>query len=67
MGVWKFVVQDNDVRCGERTRLKLTPDGCNEPFKDRYWCPKRQWFRREPCPFENETECEIYILMCGSL
>ena len=67
MKVWKFTIQENEVRCGGKKRIKLTKKGCNEPYKNRYWCPKRQWFRIEPCPFQNQTECENYKLMCGSL
>ena len=67
MAVWKFVIQGDVVRYGSKKRLKLTKHGCNEPFKNSYWCPKRLWFRREPCPFECQRECENYILMCGCL
>ncbi|MHB8809338.1 MAG: hypothetical protein ACYC9M_04920 [Desulfobulbaceae bacterium] len=47
--------------------MKFTRKGCNEPYKDRYWCPRKQWFRRAPCPFENREECDNYIKMCGCL
>lgn len=67
MAVWRFEIHENEVRCGKKKRLKLTRNGCNEPYKDRYWCPKRQWFSRTPCPFENLTECENFIKMCGCL
>lgn len=67
MAVWKFIIQDNEVRYGEKKRKKLSARGCNEPYKDCYWCPKREWFLRAPCPFENQTECENYIMMCGCL
>lgn len=67
MAVWRFEVQGNEVRFGEKKRLKLTRDGCNEPYQDRYWCPKKQWFRRTPCPFESQAECDNYVKMCGCL
>jgi len=67
MAVWRFEIHDNEVRYGEKKRLKLTSKGCNEPYKNRYWCPKRKWFHRSPCPFVNRTECENYIMMCGCL
>lgn len=67
MSVWKFEIHGNEVRYGKKVRRKLTHKGCNEPFKDYYWCPKLKWFRHAPCPFINQTECEIYKLMCGSL
>ena len=67
MAVWKFILRGDEVRYGEKKRLKLTPNGCNEPFRDRYWCPRMEWFRREPCPFASKRECENYIKMCGCL
>ncbi|MBU0484217.1 MAG: hypothetical protein KKB30_06860 [Proteobacteria bacterium] len=67
MSVWRFSIVHNKVYYGEKQRTKLTKRGCNEPFKDRYWCPKQQWFRRAPCPFINQRECENYIKMCGCL
>lgn len=67
MAIWQFSIQENVVKIGSQQRQKLTSDGCNEPFKDRYWCPKRRWFKREPCPFINRRECENYVNMCGCL
>lgn len=67
MAVWRFEIRENEVRYGEKKRRKVTEDGCNEPYKDRYWCPKTQWFRLTPCPFENQKECDNYISMCGCL
>jgi len=67
MKIWRFEIDDESVRHGERQRRKLTANGCNEPFKGRYWCPKLNWFQREACPFVNRQECENYRLMCGSL
>jgi hypothetical protein len=67
MAVWRFEIYETEVRCGGKKRLKLTRKGCNEPFKGRYWCPKRHWFRNAPCPFENLTECDNYRKMCGCL
>ena len=67
MKLWKFTVENNVVTHGDKERCKLTPTGCNEPFKDRYWCPKLQWFRKESCPFINQRECSNYEDMCGSL
>jgi len=42
------------------------PAGCNQPFKGRYWCPRKRWFRAEPCPFLNRRECDNYRRLCGS-
>lgn len=65
--VWRFTLTAGVVQRGEVTRKQLTPSGCNEPFKDRYWCPKKHWFHRSPCPFVNQRECENYKVMCGCL
>ena len=67
MAVWKFSIQENKVRYGNNKREKLTEDGCNEPYKNRYWCPKLQWFQCEPCPFLSQDECETFEIMCGAL
>ena len=67
MSVWRFTVQGDVVSMGERQRVKISATGCNEPFKGRYWCPKRQWFSKEACPFVNLRECEIFETMCGAL
>lgn len=67
MRIWRFAVDGNNVRYGKKKRQQLTATGCNEPYKDRYWCPKRQWFHREPCPFLCQQECENFKLMCGGL
>ena len=66
MSVWKFSIQGDIVTQGGKQRKKITREGCNEPFKDRYWCPKAQWFKKEHCPFVNRHECENFELMCGA-
>ena len=67
MSLWQFTVQGNVVRYGKKQRQKITRKGCNEAYKERYWCPKTRWFRKEMCPFVNRTECENFKLMCGCL
>jgi len=67
MALWRFTIQQNMVHHGGRKRRKLTRKGCNEPFKNRFWCPKLQWFQKEVCPFENRNECENFVQMCGCL
>jgi hypothetical protein len=67
MDVWRFSIQGNKVMLGNKKRKKITADGCNEPYRDRYWCPKLQWFQCEPCPFLNLKECENFEIMCGAL
>lgn len=66
MTLWKFEVTGDVVSYGTKNRRKVTDRGCNEPFKDRYWCPKKQWFSRESCPFVNRHECENFEMMCSS-
>ncbi len=65
--IWKFEIRNSTVRNGSQKRQQISKNGCNEPFKDRYWCPKLQWFQKETCPFINRRECENYEVMCGSL
>jgi hypothetical protein len=67
MSVWRFSIEGNQVKAGSRQRLQLSMNGCNEPYRDRYWCPKLQWFRREPCPFVNLQECNNNKKMCGAV
>ena len=67
MAVWRFSIKGSEVHYGHRKREKITEGGCNEPYKGRYWCPKKQWFQCEPCPFLCQEECENLKLMCGTL
>ena len=67
MAVWRFSIQGNKVHYGNQTREKLTEDGCNEPYKNHYWCPKLQWVNSKPCPFLSQAECENFKIMCGVL
>ncbi|MEW6427248.1 MAG: hypothetical protein AB1568_04340 [Thermodesulfobacteriota bacterium] len=67
MSIWIFSIEGDTVKAGTAKRRKITRKGCNEPFKGRYWCPKRRWFRKEPCPFSNRNECECFEAMCGCL
>lgn len=65
MAIWRFSLIDGQVGHGGKKRLAITGNGCNEPFKNRYWCPKRKWFSKEPCPFINQRECRNFDSMCG--
>ena len=67
MAIIRFSILGNVVRFGAGQRQKLTSTGCNEPYKNRYWCPKKKWFNTEPCPFRCQRECENYQAMCGSV
>ena len=63
--IWEFSIQGEMVKIGGKKRPRLTRHGCNEPYRDRYWCPKLRWFRKESCPFANRRECENFTAMCG--
>lgn len=65
MAIWQFTVQSREVSYGDHKRRLLSPTGCNEPYKDRYWCPKKKWFSKDACPFINKRECENFALMSG--
>ena len=65
MTLWQFSIEDRDVSYGNRKRKLLTKKGCNEPFKNRFWCPKQKWFMTEACPFLNKRECENFSSMSG--
>lgn len=67
MAIIRFSILGEVVRFGAGERRKITDSGCNEPYKDRYWCPRKKWFNQEPCPFGCLRECENYQAMCGSV
>lgn len=67
MKVWSVRTDGKSMYFGEKKRRMLTSNGCNEPYRNVYWCPKRKWFQHEPCPFVNKMECDTYLKMCGSL
>lgn len=66
MTVWRVIMDGRDVQFGNKKRRRLTEAGCNEPFKQWYWCPRKRWFHKTPCPFMNRRECENYRRMCGN-
>ena len=67
MKVWKFQVHSGKVSAGRKRRRAITLEGCNEPFKGRFWCPARQWFMTSPCHFEDRQECRNFQIICGIL
>jgi hypothetical protein len=60
-------MDEEHITFGEKKRRRVTAKGCNEPFKGRYWCPRRRWFSASPCPFASRQECDTYRRLCGSL
>ncbi|MEN8199486.1 MAG: hypothetical protein ABFR63_05365 [Thermodesulfobacteriota bacterium] len=65
MTIWQFSHVKDTVRYGTKRRRSLTGTGCNEPFKGRFWCPRKRWFAKDPCPFLNRRECHNFDCMCG--
>ncbi len=67
MTIWRAWTDGSVIHLGDSKRRMLTRQGCNEPFLESYWCPRRKWFRKEPCPFVNKHECNTYYKLCGSI
>lgn len=65
MSLWEVRTQGATISLGGRRREVKSPGGCNQPFQGRYWCPRRRWFRAEPCPFANRRECDNFTRLCG--
>ncbi len=63
--VLSFEVKGGKASFAGQKRTALTRRGCNEPFKDRFWCPKQRWFMMERCPFMNQRECRNFAETCG--
>lgn len=67
MAIWNVQFGEGVVSFGSKSRKALTESGCNEPFKNCFWCPKKRWFSKGPCPFESKAECENFQRWCGAL
>ena len=67
MSLWQVKIEGEYIHIGDVKRRKTHPHGCNERFKDVYWCPRKRWFNRAPCPFVNWHECDIFQRMCGNI
>lgn len=67
MAVIRLGHSDGRMRIGSFTRKATTSSGCNEPFRNAYWCPKRKWFAKEPCPFVNRFECMSFARFSGAI
>ena len=67
MAVWSASAENNIIRFGSKSRTMITASGCNEPFKNSFWCPERKWFSKKPCPFTCKGECDNYRRMCGAI
>ena len=65
MAAWSVKDEPGFIGFGSLRRKLAGPNSCNEPFKKSYWCPRKKWFNREPCPFVNRVECDNFKLMCG--
>lgn len=40
---------------------------CYEIRNNRVWCPEKQWYLSEGCPFSCKGECDNYAEMCGGV
>jgi hypothetical protein len=67
MAVWRVKSEGDAISFGSFERKKFNRNGCNEPFKNAFWCPKKRWFAKEPCPFVNKWECMNYARFCGAI
>lgn len=67
MTVWSVKTDGKNICFGTVRRRMVSRNGCNEPFKGAYWCPKKKWFQKEPCPFASKLECQSWQRMAGSL
>jgi len=52
---------------GKVLKIKPACNGCNAYKHRKFWCPKTQSFKKEPCPFSNRRDCDNYQRMCGEL
>ncbi len=61
----QFKVSNKEVAIGRKKRRQLTTnkDGCNEPFKNKFFCPLLGWFMNKPCAFTCKRECDNYQQM----
>lgn len=67
MKILRFGIWGGRVVFGKIWREKMTLDGCNEPYKGRYWCPEKKWFIKASCPFANRKECNSFKRQCGKI
>lgn len=67
MSVWMVHDEGTSLRMGGGSVVKLNERGCNQPWRGRFWCPRRRWFLKEPCPFSCAQECADFKRLCGEL
>jgi hypothetical protein len=67
MALWMVSPGNGTIRFGSKSREMITPTGCNEPFKNSFWCPGKKWFSKKPCPFTCRQECDNFRRMCGAI
>lgn len=67
MAVVSVAHKEGRMRIGSYSRKATTPSGCNEPFRKAYWCPRRKWFSKEPCPFPSKMECLNFSRFAGAV
>ncbi|HBG49468.1 MAG TPA: hypothetical protein DDW90_08215 [Cyanobacteria bacterium UBA9971] len=67
MKIIAIACNDRFFTIGKTRRKIITSNGCNEPCKNRFYCPKRNWLMLEKCPFLNLNECNNFVKMCGKI
>lgn len=67
MALWTVTRVGEAIRFGSVARKAVDERGCNQPFKSRFWCPRKGWFGKEPCPFANRYECMSFTRFAGAI
>ncbi len=67
MALWEVISGPNRIQFGTISSFALSPSGCNQPFRGRFWCPRKKWFLLAPCPFASRAECDTFRRMAGAV
>lgn len=67
MAIWEVTTGPNRIQFGAVASFALDPSGCNQPFRGRFWCPRKKWFSLAPCPFSGRNECDTFRRMAGAI
>lgn len=67
MAVWEVIAGPGRIQFGGSSCFALSSSGCNQPFRGRFWCPRKKWFLSAPCPFSGREECDTFRRMAGAV
>lgn len=56
-----------DSKRPKEAQQEKKPKLCVQLKNNRPWCPKRDWYMMEGCPFSCRHECDVYEEMCGAV